>query len=242
MASANASQPAKYRTLKSIFHERGQAAARAELDRRLEGYSTYTADFMVGDHQLFYVATTDIVDAQQRILQHERDIDALLRVLPSAASQSYLTDLAIRGIIATDEIEGVRTTRKIITDALASENADGKRAREFVRLLEALGTADNIPTTPTAVREVYDRLLEGQLSTQDKPDGKLFRAEPVSILDGSHKPIHRGVMPEEAIKHNISVALKYASDPRVPGLFSAIIAHFMVEYTHPFYDGNGGTF
>ena len=86
MASADASQPAKYRTLKSIFHERGQAAARAELARRLEGYSTYTADFMVGDYQLFYVATTDIVDAQQRILQRERDIDALLRVLPSAAS------------------------------------------------------------------------------------------------------------------------------------------------------------
>ena len=82
MASADASQPAKYRTLKSIFRERGQAAASAELARCLEGYSTYTADFMVGGHQLFYVATTDIVDAQQRILQHERDIDALLRVLP----------------------------------------------------------------------------------------------------------------------------------------------------------------
>ena len=63
MASVDASQPAKYRTLKSIFRERGQAAASAELARRLEGYSTYTADFMVGDHQLFYVATTDIVDA-----------------------------------------------------------------------------------------------------------------------------------------------------------------------------------
>ena len=51
MASADASQPAKYRTFKSIFRERGQAAASAELARRLEGYSTYTADFMVGDHQ-----------------------------------------------------------------------------------------------------------------------------------------------------------------------------------------------
>ena len=51
MASVDASQPAKYRTLKSIFRERGQAAASAELARRLEGYSTYTADFMVGVHQ-----------------------------------------------------------------------------------------------------------------------------------------------------------------------------------------------
>ena len=82
MASADASKRPRECTFKSIFRERGQAAASTELARRLEGYSTYTADFMVGDHQLFYVATTDIVDAQQRILQRERDIDALLRVLP----------------------------------------------------------------------------------------------------------------------------------------------------------------
>lgn len=79
MASAGASQPAKYRTLKSIFRERGQAAASAELARRLEGYSTYTADFMVGDHQS---SSTLLPLTQQRILQRERDIDALLRVLP----------------------------------------------------------------------------------------------------------------------------------------------------------------
>ena len=83
MASADASQPAKYRTLKSIFRERGQAAASAELARRLEGYSTYTADFMVGDHQSSSTLPplTSLMP-KQRILQHERDIDALLRVLP----------------------------------------------------------------------------------------------------------------------------------------------------------------
>ena len=68
--------------LSRAFFVNADKLPRSELARRLEGYSTYTADFMVGDHQLFYVATTDIVDAQQRILQRERDIDALLRVLP----------------------------------------------------------------------------------------------------------------------------------------------------------------
>jgi len=82
MASADASQPAKYRTLKSIFRERGQAAASAELARRLEGLHLHCGLYGGRSSELFYVATTDIVDAQQRILQRERDIDALLRVLP----------------------------------------------------------------------------------------------------------------------------------------------------------------
>lgn len=40
-----------YRTLKSIFHERGEAAVQEELQVRRNGYSTYLLnDFMVGEH------------------------------------------------------------------------------------------------------------------------------------------------------------------------------------------------
>ncbi len=48
----------------------------------IEGHSMASAGASQPASELFYVATTDIVDAQQRILQRERDIDALLRVLP----------------------------------------------------------------------------------------------------------------------------------------------------------------
>ena len=44
---------------------------------------------------------------------------------------------------------------------------------------------------------------------------------------------------EATIIANVQAALNHALDPNVPALFSAIAAHFMVEYTHPFYDGNG---
>lgn len=124
-----------YCTLKSIFHEKGEAAAQAELVVRLNGYSTYSTAFRVGEHHLFYVATRQIIAAHERILSRERTLAVLLQALPSTALSSYLTDLTIRGIIATDEIEGVRTTRTMITDALASDNTSGKRAREFMILL-----------------------------------------------------------------------------------------------------------
>ena len=39
----------RYRTLKSIFHERGKAAAQTELQARRNGHSTYLLnDFTVG--------------------------------------------------------------------------------------------------------------------------------------------------------------------------------------------------
>lgn len=41
----------RYRTLKSIFHERGKAAAQTELQVRRNGYSTYLLnEFKVGEH------------------------------------------------------------------------------------------------------------------------------------------------------------------------------------------------
>lgn len=40
-----------YRTLKSIFHERGKAAAQTELQARRNGHSTYLLDeFNIGEH------------------------------------------------------------------------------------------------------------------------------------------------------------------------------------------------
>ena len=47
----------RYRTLKSIFHERGKAAVQAELQARRSGHSTYLLnEFTVGEHPLFYLA------------------------------------------------------------------------------------------------------------------------------------------------------------------------------------------
>ena len=41
----------RYRTLKSIFHERGKAAAQTELQARRNGHSTYLLnEFTVGEH------------------------------------------------------------------------------------------------------------------------------------------------------------------------------------------------
>ena len=231
----------RYRTLKSIFHERGKAAAQTELQARRNGHSTYLLnEFTVGEHPLFYLADRTALASFERIMRRERHIEQLSSQLPSIAMQSYLLDLAVRSIVASDRIEGVHTTRQLISEALTSgdsEDPRAKRAVEFVNLLKDLG-AGRPPATVEQVRSLYDTLLEGHLAEEDRPDGALFRTKPVVIHDNTRE-IHRALDTEATIIANVQAALNHALDPNVPALFSAITAHFMVEYTHPFYDGNG---
>ena len=230
-----------YRTLKSIFHERGEAAVQEELQVRRNGYSTYLLnDFMVGEHPLFYLVDRTVLAHYDRIMVRERTIEQLSSRLPGVAMRSYLSDLAVRSILATDSIEGVHTTRRLISDALTSgdsEDPRAKRAVEFMNLLNTLGER-RPPDTVEEVRKLYDTLLEGHLDDENRLDGALFRAGPVHITSGT-KVVHKPPMGEEAITANVQAALNHALNPNVPALFSAIATHFMVEYTHPFYDGNG---
>ena len=233
----------KYRTLKRIFHERDKTAAQTELQARRNGHSTYLLnEFMVGEeHPLFYMADRTALASFERIMKRERHIEQLSSHLPGIAMRSYLLDLAVRSIVASDRIEGVHTTRQLISEALAAEDHKdprAKRAVEFMNLLNTLGERQP-PATVGEVRSLYDTLLEGHLNDNDHLDGVLFRAKDVYIFDGADEEIYRPPSGEGNITANVEVALAHALDPSVPALFSAIIAHFMVEYTHPFYDGNG---
>ena len=119
----------RYRTLKSIFHERGKAAAQTELQARRNGHSTYLLnEFTVGEHPLFYLADRTALASFERIMRRERHIEQLSSQLPSIAMQSYLLDLAVRSIVASDRIEGVHTTRQLISEALTSGDSEDPRA------------------------------------------------------------------------------------------------------------------
>ena len=152
-----------YRTLKSIFHERGKAAAQTELQARRNA-STYLLDeFQHRGAPLFYLADRTVLAYYERIMVREQNIGQLSSRLPGVAMRSYLSDLAVRSIVATDSIEGVHTTRRLISEALASgdsEDPRAKRAVEFMNLLNTLGER-RPPDTVKEVRNLYDTLARG---------------------------------------------------------------------------------
>ncbi|WP_236034551.1 Fic family protein [Bifidobacterium saguinibicoloris] len=149
---------------------------------------------------------------------------------------------------STNGIEGVRSTRKEISEALEAAVGDGphKRFSEFAKLFLALGSDDParyaMPGTLEDIRDIYDRVMAGELASGDEPDGDLFRKGPVYIDDrATGRRIHTGITPESEIKVALTQWLALSRNRDVPPLIRAALCHFAFEYVHPFYDGNGRT-
>ncbi|WP_394281132.1 Fic family protein [Corynebacterium sp.] len=241
-----------YKPLKSFFHQAQQPAAAAvdhELAARLNGPSTIRFNYRVGDFDLFVVLTTELATLVERVWTNELHLSRLWSALPGAAQDHYLFSLLVDEIQSTNEIENIHSTLQEVSEALEaarstpSNSAVFKRFQEMARSYLALfdeSPAAQPPTSLQDLRQLYDSLLADEISPEDQLDGELFRAGPVSIFDaGHHEPIHRGAATEADIHGRLTAMLGIHSAANVPSLAGAFIEHFMLEHTHPFYDGNG---
>ncbi|WPF66459.1 MULTISPECIES: Fic family protein [unclassified Corynebacterium] len=232
-----------YRSLKTEFHAHGTRAAAELLEQRQHSDSTLHWPFHVGDGQLFCVLSLDVHAYIEKILNTERTIALQWNELSGAAQHHYLRSLIIEEVMATNAIEQIHSTRRELAAALnaaESANPTATRFREAVRLyLDAVSKDVTLPQIPEEIRALYDRLMLDEVSEKDHPDGDLFRANPVYISNGT-KEVHRGVNPESAIVEGLLVMLRSMNDNESPApLVTTLMCHFMFEYLHPFYDGNG---
>lgn len=228
----------KYKTLKAVFHQfDAPAADTEELRRRELGFETC---FPVGEYTLFYTATPQLLNLQEQILLNERVLETLAADIPQAAQRSYLFDLITQEITATNEIEGVHSTRQEILEALEAEPRENKRFREIARLyLELSRGSLEPPMSAEEIRRTYDQLLGEEIKVEDALDGDLFRAGPVWIRDGANQVIHAGAKREKEIVSYLEAMFEHLADEDASFLLSRLVSHFMFEATHPFYDGNG---
>ncbi|MGV0582149.1 Fic family protein [Mycobacteroides chelonae] len=200
---------------------------------------------MIGGFQMFALMTPEVAALIERIMSFEPKIQAEWDGLPGRARVDYLNGMVIDEIQATNQIEQVRSTRKEISAAIKAVRAEGpidnKRFTEMVRLYLDIGNAEaESPQTLDDIREIYDAVTAGEIRDEDAPDGLRFRQGPVTIESGT-KTVHTGVVPESAIDDALTIMLSQGRDDSIPQLIRAMAAHFIFEYTHPFYDGNGRT-
>lgn len=232
-----------YRTLKKEFHINDAASAEALYKTRLNSESTITWDFTVGPHPLFCLITPEILIQTERIYQLEQKIQQLWRALPGGATGHYIRSLLFDEVVSTNAIEGVHSTRRDIEAALEADTGSGeKRFREISHLYLALAENEGqLPTSLEELRQLYDKLMEGELAADDVPDGELFREGPVEIHDARQNVVHKGFQPEGKIIDALKIYLDSIHHPELVGLVPTLISHFMFETIHPFYDGNGRT-
>lgn len=242
-----------YESLEKIFHkdrsnerfERNQQLAQ----ERLLAESTFRTGFSTESGELFLAVPRELSLLNETVLRREREISLLLTDLPRIAQSALIRSLVIDEVVCTNDLEGVRSTRRQI-NALLESNFEGvssgalekKRFRELARLyLELSDQSHTIPSSAQDVRTIYDQIMQGEDLGQDAPDGVFFRSKGVDVIGNGGKVLHSGLMPESAIITAVETMLDLASDPKIPEVLSALTSHYLFEYIHPFYDGNGRT-
>lgn len=199
------------------------------------------------EYRLFYCYPEDIVSLQDKIMFESNALNRVFDSVPKVGITQFLLSCLIEEIKASNDIEGVRSTRKEIREALSSQDKPDpdKRLWGIVNKYTKIITGEVVKMeTPADIRALYDEFILSEIkkdNPENVPDGILFRKDSVDVVTSSGKPIHRGIFPETKIIAYLEETLKILHDPVIPALFRIAIFHYLFGYIHPFYDGNGRT-
>lgn len=197
------------------------------------------------EFQLFYCHTEYIVTLQNKIMFDFLRLQKLFNLLPGAGIDQFLKSCMIEEIQSTNEIEGVRSTRQEIREAIFAQGKYNPDVRLWgiVNKYNKIINGENIKLkTCEDIRNLYDDFILDEIkrnNTSDIPDGNIFRKNSVDIVSGTQKTIHRGVYPESKIIDYMTKALQFLQDDSVSIFIRIAVFHYLFGYIHPFYDGNG---
>lgn len=240
----------KYISLKKIYYTDANNY-NIEYNKRFEAVTTkhFPIEIKQYNRENAYPAFLCYTEEITLLIEHFYKNYFNLFKMKQQASPILLRQFVLSSLIdeikSTNDIEGVHSTKKQIKDILKSQPI----SKDFLHLKSVVDKYNKIINNEDIcfkscqdIRKFYDTFALDEVLTEHsdwKPDGKIFRKDPVEITSATDKILHQGVYPEEKLIANMSIALNILNDKEIPFLIRVIIFHYFFGYLHPFYDGNG---
>ncbi len=222
-----------FETFNKIYNDRFNSNSTIKFELYNEGYQSF---FNYDMEIMSLVSKIDIINLRLKKVFAE---------LPVIAKEQYFRKSLVDEIHFTNQIEGVVSTRKEISDLINEIEQKVKTKNRFVGIVNKylMLMKDDIQINDSNdIRKLYDEMLYDEIKSEDEhniPDGLIFRKDQVHVYKSGERIVHNGLMPESKIIEYMDKAIKILNDESINILIRVSIFHYFFGYIHPFYDGNG---
>lgn len=206
----------------------------------------------LGDAVVFNkkIFTYKITTYMQKFL-HEFDMNFGGTIMSSGTissknKQYYLLSSIMEEAIASSQMEGANTTRRVAKDMLRkrakAKNKDQQMIVNNYNTIRYLAEHKDESLTPELLLEIHGRISEKTLANSEN-EGKFRKDDNIVVMDELHGEIAHTPPSHASIKQYVQDLCDFANNDEkyIHPIVKAIIIHFMISYLHPFVDGNGRT-
>lgn len=197
----------------------------------------------------FYFSITPIMQS----LLHEFDLKmggtlSANGIIHEKDRQVYLVNSIMEEAIASSQMEGASTTRKVAKDMLRKELRPKNKSQQMIlnnyQTIRQLVEDKEENLTLPMLLEVHRSITSNTL-VDSQDEGRLRQTDDVLVIDAitgnvAHTPpMHLEI--KELLQDLFSFANDKYENSFIHPIVKGIILHFMLAWIHPFSDGNGRT-
>jgi Fic family protein len=217
-----------------------------KLSRRLNSQNIRISNI---DGFLFQYSITSQI--QQKLHEFDLNLGGRLesdKLIPKEEKVRFLLSSIMEEAIASSQIEGAVTTRRVAKEMLRNERKPKSKSEQMImnnyHTIKRIGELRNTTLTPAIIQEIHGLIAYNTLENKED-EGRFRTNNEINVVDRItgesvyYPPDYKKI--EQLINDFCAFANGKNVNNFIHPIIRASILHFLIGYIHPFIDGNGRT-